>query len=310
MLLRTFVILSVVVNVAVAWDIALSGNSKTVTLNNGVTMPRVNLGTCCGSDPSVGLRPFLAAGGVGIDTAFDYHDQSNISAVLESTKTKRDTVFLTTKIPAGFGNETDCNADQDIALRYVHQNLEELGVDQVDLVLLHAPCEYQNQKKPGSVKDPVASNLALWRGLEAALEQGLTRAIGVSNYKVTHLEGLKGATVPAVNQCEMSIAGSFGQPGVDNATIAYCAEHNIQYEAYGVLKGCPWNDAGAQKIAARLDKSLAQVCLRWVLDRGAIAAAGTGANASTVGAYAEENLDVYNFALNASDMAYLNSIRA
>ncbi len=292
---------------------ASPASDKTVTLNNGVAMPRVNLGTCCGSDPSVGLGPFLDAGGVGVDTAFDYQDQDHIATVFAARKTARADVFLTTKVPAGFGNGTDCAEDPDVALRYVQENLKELGVAQVDLVLLHAPCAYQNRQKAGTVKDPAASNLALWRGLETALQQGLTRSIGVSNYKVADLEALnsKGATtVPAVNQCEMSIAGSFGQLGVDNATISYCASHHIQYEAYGVLKGCPWTDPGAQKIADKHSKSLAQVCLRWVLDRGAIAAAGTGANASTVGDYAKENLDVYDFSLDEGDMAYLNSIRA
>ena len=303
---------AVLASVASLSSAAAASTAKTVTLNNGVVMPRVNLGTCCGSDPKVGLGPFLDAGGVGIDTAFDYHDQDHISKVLTSRKTGRADVFLTTKVPAGFGNDTDCTEDPEVALRYVQENLKELGVDQVDLVLLHAPCEYQNRQKAGTVKNPVASNLALWHGLEAALKQGLTRSIGVSNYKVADLEALNSngaTTVPAVNQCEMSITGSFGQPSVDNATIAYCAVHNIQYEAYGVLKGCPWNDAGAQKIADKHGKSLAQVCLRWVLDRGAIAAAGTGANASTVGDYAKENLDVYDFSLDAADMAYLNSIR-
>lgn len=303
-----FMICVVAVSGRYSFALTTDGND-TVTLNNGVSMPRVNLGTCCGSDPSVGLGPFLDAGGVGVDTAFDYHDQRNISAVFASKKTDRGEVFLTTKIPAGFGNSTDCDPDPEVSVRYVTQNLKELGVKQVDLVLLHAPCEKMNERQPGTVKDPVASDNALWRGLEETLKRGLTRAIGVSNYKIANLKALEG-TVPAVNQCEMSITGSFGQPGVDNATIAYCEAKQIQYEAYGVLKGCPFDDEGAQAIADRLGKSLAQVCLRWVLDRGAIAAAGTGANASTVGPYAEENLQVYDFSLDAADMAYLNSIRA
>ena len=55
-----------------------------VTLNNGVVMPTINLGTCCGSEPKVGLSPWLAAGGIGIDTAFDYHDQQDIASIIHS----------------------------------------------------------------------------------------------------------------------------------------------------------------------------------------------------------------------------------
>merc|ERR1712196_628894 len=115
----------------------------TVVLNNGKLMPRINLGTCCGSKPSVGLSPWIQAGGVGIDTAWDYQDQADIKKVLSALKENRDKVFITTKLPVGLShdNATNCSPDPKVALAYVQENLRELGVDYVDLVLLHGPCE-------------------------------------------------------------------------------------------------------------------------------------------------------------------------
>ena len=91
------------------------GATPTRTIAPGVEMPQVNLGTCCGSKPSVGLEPWLAAGGVGIDTAWDYHDQSDIKTIIASKP--RSSYFVTTKLPAGFGNASDCDADSSIPLR-------------------------------------------------------------------------------------------------------------------------------------------------------------------------------------------------
>ena len=119
---------------------AASPLGKTVEIAPGVHLPTVGLGTCCGSDPKVGLEPWLEAGGVSVDTAFDYADQEAIGAILKAKAVPRDAVFITTKVPAGFGNATDCDPDPEITMRYVRENLAELGVEQVDLVLIHCPC--------------------------------------------------------------------------------------------------------------------------------------------------------------------------
>ena len=213
----------------------------------------------------------------------DYQDQTKIAKIIASEK--RESYFVTTKIPAGFGQEaSDCNADPAVALKYIETNIKQLGVEYVDLVLLHAPCQLF---KKAPVANATASNNALWQGLQQALARNLTRAIGVSNYNSEVLSALE-SPVPAVNQCEMSINGSFGQPGHDDATIAYCAANGIQYESYGAMKGCPFSDARAQAIASKHGKSVAQVCLRWTLQRGAIVATGTGATAASAAGYAKE----------------------
>lgn len=276
--------------------------TTTITLNDGHTMPIVNLGTCCGSKPSVGLPVWLAAqtaGLAGVDTAFDYMDQDKIAKVIAGRP--RSSIFVTTKLPAGLGNATDCTADPQIAIDYVKYDLAQLGLDHVDLVLLHAPCKLNVNAKNG----PVADN-ALWAGLQAAVKAGLTKSIGVSNYHTEDLLALAQAVLPAVNQIQISINGSFGQPGHDDATMAYCAKTGIASESYGALKGCPWTDPRLNSIAKAHGVSTAQVCLRWVVQRGAIVAVGTGSNASAVGAYTAENLAVFDFALGAADMQYLS----
>ncbi|EOD11929.1 hypothetical protein EMIHUDRAFT_352714 [Emiliania huxleyi CCMP1516] len=161
--------------------------------------------------------------------------------------------------------------------------------------------------------------------MQMALSSGLTRAIGVSNYNVTHLEALLAAPTtrvkPAVNQCQMSINGSafcspetgvcLHGPGHDDATIAFCRTHNITYEAYDVMSGCPFHDARLGAIARAHGMSAAQVCFRWTLQRGAILATGTGHNATKAALHSKDDLGTYdpNFELTGEEMAYLDGIR-
>ena len=87
----------------------------------------------------------------------------------------------------------------------------------------------------------------------------------------------------------------------------------VRYESYFTMRGCPFSGKGSgtvAKIAAGHNVSVARVCLRWVLERGGILAVGTGANASTVGEYAEENLNLYNFALTQAEVTQLNGIQS
>ena len=142
--------------------------------------------------------------------------QTDIAAVLSKKLVAREELFITTKIPAGIGILTGlCVGGAEKALRQVKEDLKELNVSQVDLVLLHHPCLLSSQ------------NDAMWKGLEQALAQNLTRAIGVSNYKKADLQKLlQGATVkPAVDQCDMGV-GAY-----DAETIAYAQSEGITYEA-------------------------------------------------------------------------------
>jgi diketogulonate reductase-like aldo/keto reductase len=285
--------------------------SKMVKLNDGNMMPSVNLGTCCGSDPNVGLKPWLTearpvmgSSPIGIDTAWDYSDQTHIASILKSVHTKRSDIFLTTKIPTGFGNSTDCNADPQMVIRYMKENLQQLGVDSVDLALLHHPCSADSRPHPKEPEPKI--DAALWKGLLLAQKAGMVKSIGVSNYNAEQLKGVDWAgTVPAINQCHMSVGSH------DDATIAYCLTNNIKYEAYGTMRSCygqPWT-SGLAKIATAHSKSISQVCLRWVLQRGAIMAIGTGSNATTIDSYTKEDLDLFSFELTDDDVKTIDAFK-
>ena len=266
--------------------------------------------------------------------------QTELSAAIAKAGVARDSLFITTKIRAALdvahGGPLCLGLDAEYALKAVQSDLRELNVSQVDLVLLHAPCT------------SAATNLKLWRGLEQALAQKLTRAIGVSNYKQQQLAALlaEATTKPAVNQCELSVGHH------DDETIAYCKAQGITYEAYEAMRGCPFSNAqvtrrapaapellhtrlarqrpaglGAavlvlthcpiaspppqvQAIAKSHGVGVSQVCLRWVLQKGAIMAVGIGANVTKMPTYAAEDLALYGFKLTESDMALLDSIGA
>jgi diketogulonate reductase-like aldo/keto reductase len=278
--------------------------TKTVQIAPGVAMPRISLGTCCGSQPKVGLQPWISAGGRAVDTAYDYGKnvpggtQEDVASVLQASSYPRESIFITTKIPAGldFSGKQCRSLDPNVALQNVKENLMELNVSYVDLVLLHAPCR--------GLFNADKQNAALWQGLEDALAQNLTRAIGVSSYNSKELTSLLSTAkvVPAVNQCDMSLKNH------DDETITFCQQHNITYEAFYAMKGCDFSSDVIQGIATAHSVSIAQVCLRWVLQRGCIMAVGTGANATSVGPYAAEDLNIYGFELGETEMNTLNAL--
>ena len=104
-----------------------------------------------------------------------------------------------------------------------------------------------------------------------------------------------------MNQCQFSVDHQ------DDDTLAYCAAQGVQYEAYEAMNGCPFSNADVQKVASDHGVGVSQVCLRWVLQKGAIMAVGLGGNASKMAAYSKENLDLYGFELSADEMKTLDA---
>ena len=279
----------------------------TATIAPGVEMPWVSLGTCCGSDPNVGVSPWIAASSTlfgqpltGIDTAFDYNDQPAIANQLAAAGAAgaRARVFITTKIPgAAFLNQDPkivcpSNDFRACALAAVKTDLKLLAIEHADLVLLHDP----------GLANETATSAALWQGLQDALEQGLARAIGVSNFAPSQLQSLvdnpSTRVVPAVNQISMGVGGARPE-----STLAWCAQHNVTVEAYWVLKDCPYSDATLVSVAKAHNASTAAVCVAWVLARNVVVAAGTGADATTVAQYTREDLGATTVVLTATEVA-------
>lgn len=274
---------------------SVTPTGKTVEIAPAVFMPSISLGTCCGSDPKVGIPSWFAAGGTGIDTALDYKDQPVIASILQSEHKPRSSYFMTTKIPTHRVTEPLTAA---YAVRQVQEDVKELGIGRVDLVLIHHPAPTD------------AENQALWKGMEQAVSMNLTRSIGLSNFNQEQIENLlKIATIkPSLNQCDLSVGGQDTQCGPRDAAISYNLAQNITYESWSPMKNCPFNNAELVKIGAAHNVSTAQVCLRWILDRGCTIAVGTGNDAATAGTYARENLDIFGFALTAAEISTINAI--
>lgn len=273
----------------------------------GVDMPWVSLGTCCGSDPAVGVAPWLAAStGIfgqrvaGIDTAFDYFDQDVIAAQLAAVKAQRKDVFITTKIGGASsvpGNDPPivCPSRnfRECALAAIKIDLAELKIDAADLVLIHDP----------GLANETGTTAALWQGMQDALSQGLTRSIGVSNFNATQIDELVAqpttTVLPAINQISFGVGGARPE-----GTLAACAKHNITAQAYWTLKNCPFDDPALLAVASAHGKDVttAMVCIAWVLGRGVVVAAGTGSNYTTVPANTREDLGATMLVLTEEEM--------
>jgi endoglycosylceramidase len=277
----------------------------------GVVMPRVSLGHPDGPsrhghatlNETQALELWLSAevGGAGVDTALDYRNQRQVGAAVRAALRAgrpRGSIFLTTKIPAV--------ATSDAALALVREDVAELALPSgggagsdppLDLVLIHFP-----GLTPSGASDPAAIR-ATWRGLESALALGLTRAIGVSNFERSDLEvvlALNG-TVPAVNQCQMSVGSH------DDARMRFTQAKGIAYEAYSPFgreqPGINFADPRLVRIAEAHGVSVPQVCLRWIVQQDCLVAVS-----STKLSHDVSDLALFGFALDDAEMAELSAM--
>ena len=226
---------------------------------------------------------WLKAGGRGIDTAYDYHNQDQVGAAIRESGIDRESIFVTTKISPAI-----CTSEN--ALAAVKRDLKELQLEYVDLVLHHFPCALGGEN----------GNVEIWKGLEMALEQNLTRSIGVSNYVQKDLEPILNlnSVVPALNQAQMSVGSH------DDDTISFCKSHDITYESYSPLRHVNLTDTTLKSIAAKYNVSTAQVCLRWIVQQDIVIATSPGVNMEFVDA----DLELGTFSLSKDDMDALSAM--
>ena len=255
---------------------------QVVTLNNGVEMPVLGLGVWqvqTGNECRRAVLWALEAGYRHIDTARIYGNEKDVGAAIRESGLPRAEIFVTTKL---------WNGDQgyEKALRAFDQSLSALGLEYVDLYLIHWPV-------PGTREDS-------WRALQHILEEGRSRAIGVSNYTDRHLaELLSWADVPpAVDQVEFS-------PYLYQVDLLeYCRGHGIQLEAYSPLtRGRQLKDVKLVNVARRVGRTPAQVLIRWALQHDLVVIPKSVRHARIV-----ENAAVFDFSLSAEDMAVLDAL--
>jgi diketogulonate reductase-like aldo/keto reductase len=251
-------------------------------LKSGARIPQVGLGvwqTPSGATTRQAVAAALNVGYRHIDTARIYGNEADVGAGIRDSGVAREDVFVTTKL---------WNADQgyDPALRAFDGSLQRLGLDYVDLYLIHWPV--------------AGKRLDSWRALERIHDDGRARSIGVSNFLVPHLTELLGEArkVPAVNQIEVS---PFLQR---RETRALCARHGIVVEAYSPLThGQRLDHPVVKDVARRVGRSVAQVLLRWGLQQGAVVLPK-----STKPARIAENGALFDFTLDDRAMGELDAL--
>jgi 2,5-diketo-D-gluconate reductase A len=253
-----------------------------VTLNNGLQMPRLGLGTMT-LNGDVGKRCVADAISLGyrlIDTAMIYGTETAVGAGIKQSGIKREELFITSKLwKADMGYER--------AKKGFQTSINKLGTDYLDLYLIHRPAGDVN----GS-----------WKAMEELYHQGRIKAIGVSNFEPAQLEDLIASNdvKPAINQIETH---AFFQEG---KSLEYLEQHGVQMEAWAPFaegRHGLFTNATLATIGKKYDKTIAQVCLRWHYQRGIIAIPR-----SSQKAHIAENLNIFDFSLEDSDMASISTL--
>ncbi|GAA4680635.1 aldo/keto reductase [Streptomyces youssoufiensis] len=267
-------------------DRLLVSKVPSITLNTGAALPQLGFGVWqVGNDEATAaVSTALEAGYRSVDTAAAYGNEEGTGKAVAESGIPREELFITTKV---------WNTDQgyDAALRAFDSSLSKLGLDYVDLYLIHWPAPARD------------AYVDTYKALEKIHAEGRAKAIGVSNFHPAHLERLFAETsvVPALNQIEL-------HPHLQQGALrAFHAEHGIATEAWSPLgsgKGL-LDDPKIGAIAAKHGKSPAQAVLRWHLQLGNVVIPK-----SVTPSRIRENIDVFDFELDADDLATLAGLDA
>ncbi|MHA1684450.1 MAG: aldo/keto reductase [Promethearchaeota archaeon] len=252
--------------------------SSTIELNNGIKMPRLGFGTfeATGKQVQIAVDHALKVGYRHVDTAYVYGNERQVGKAITGSDVPRDDIFITTKL---------WNTDHGCVEKAFERSLKFLGVDYVDLYLIHWP---------------VRERLETWKLLERFLEEGKARAIGVSNFTIRHLEELFDAseTIPAVNQFEFH--AFLNQTGL----VDFCQERGIAVTAYCPLsKAKKLDHAVLAGIASSHGKTPAQVMLRWILQKN-VAAIPKSVRHDRI----DENAAIFDFSLDDEEMKRIDGL--
>lgn len=260
----------------------LTNLKETVTLHNGVKMPRLGLGVFKVSDGEEVVESVKAAirnGYISIDTAAIYKNEEGVGQAIEESGIAREELFVTSKV---------WNSDQgyETTLQAFETSLNLLGLDYLDLYLIHWPGvdKYQDT----------------WKALEKLYKDGRVRAIGVSNFQIHHLQNLMSdcEIKPMVNQVE------FHPHLTQKELLAFCKNEGIQMEAWSPLKqGQLLEEPVLIKIAQKYNKSVAQVILRWDLQHDVVTIPKSIKEHRIV-----ENANIFDFELTQEDMENIDAL--
>ena len=261
--------------------------TDTFTLANGVKVPCIGYGTWQTPDGDVTrdcVKAAIEQGYRHIDTAFAYGNEASVGEGIKASGVKREEIFLATKHWV-----TERGYEKTVAT--IDGSLKALGVDYLDLYLVHWPCVEKHDKNWKEI------NADTWRGFEKAYKEGKIRALGVSNYQAKHLEALceTAEIKPVVNQIEF-------HPGyIQYGNVLYAQEHGMLVEAWSPLgSGAVIGDPTLAAIAAKYNKSVAQLCVRFALQLGVLPLPK-----STKPERMKANAEVFDFVITDEDMQFL-----
>lgn len=257
---------------------------KYFELENSVHIPSVGFGTWQTPDGATAIeavRCAIEAGYRHIDAAAVYGNEKSVGEGIARSGINRRELFVTSKV-------WNTERGYDTTLRAFEQTLADLGLEYLDLYLIHWPATAHR------FEDWQRINADTWRAMEKLYHDGRVRAIGVSNFLPHHLEALmdEAKEQPSVNQIEF-------HPGfMQTESVNFCKSCGIVVEAWSPLgTGRMLNNATLKTIAARYGKSVAQVCIRWALQHEVLPLPK-----SVTPSRIRENLDVFDFELSAADM--------
>ena len=263
--------------------------TETRTLNNGQKIPKIGLGTWQVDNGEEAYDCVLKALKVGykhIDTAQGYQNEESVGIAINDSEVPRDEIFVTSKLESHI-------KDRKGAIEAIELSLKKLGY--IDLLLIHAPWPWSNIGQ-----DCKGGNVEVYKVMEEYYDKGLFKSIGVSNFAPDDIQNILDHcdVVPQVNQIGYFI-------GMDQTeTMEFCDKHNIVVEAYSPLGiGFLLANEDIQGVAKKYGKSTAQICIRYVIQKGTVPLPKTTKEHRMI-----ENASV-DFEIRKEDMIFLDSIK-
>ncbi len=232
---------------------------ETYTLSNGVKIPKLGLGTWFIPDAQAAeaVRTAVSLGYRHIDTAQAYENEAGVGEGVRTCGLPREQIFVTSKVAAE-------HKDYDSAARSIDETLEKMGLDYLDIMIIHSPQPWADFRGG----DYAEGNRAAWRALEDAYTAGKLRAIGVSNFRKPDLDNILSdcRVKPMVDQILLHISNT------DLGLLDTCRTQDILVEAYSpIAHGEALKNPMIAEMAAKYGVSAAQLCIRYVLELGAVA---------------------------------------
>jgi diketogulonate reductase-like aldo/keto reductase len=264
--------------------------TKTYKLNNGIEIPSIGFGTWQTPDGDTAKNAVIEAIKAGyrhIDTAAIYRNEEGVGEGVKECEVPRKELFLTTKV----WNKA---RGYDLTMSSFERSIEKLKTDYIDLLLIHWPANAKQFNNWAEI------NSSTWKAMEELYEQGVLKAIGVSNFLTHHLESLftKANVKPAVNQIEF-------HPGfMQKEVVSFCKKEDIIIEAWSPLgTGKLLQNETLKEIAEQKKASVAQVCIKWALQHGTLPLPK-----SVTPSRIKENISLEHFNLSQEHMAKIDAL--